>query len=220
MKLNSKIQLKETKRLFMDKYQYKTVLVCPVASWFRGVNLEYVREKLLEIENKLLPLETPLWSKLRNKKDLEYCLKLEHALSTIKDFSVRVEHPLISLYSNNINDIVSVSNIDPERVKYVSKPGDKVRPKLEKNTVFLPKIKYGFKITLGKSTHSHENFISWAAKSEHVKLTKSCIRELGRSKSWGGSYFYVKNETSITMVRMFLTAEISRIDRVINNLPQ
>ena len=84
----------------MDKYQYKAVLVCPVASWFRGVNLEYIREKLLEIENKPLPLDTPLWSKLRNKDDLEYCLKLEHRLSTIKDFSVRVEHPLISLYSN------------------------------------------------------------------------------------------------------------------------
>ena len=219
MKLNSKIQLKETKRLFMDKYQYKTVLVCPVASWFRGVNLEYVREKLLESKSCQL-VDTPLWSKLRNKKDLEYCLKLEHALSTIKDFSVRVEHPLISLYSNNINDIVSISNIDPERVKYVSKPGDEVRPKLEKNTILLPKIKYGFKITLGKSTRSHENFISWAAKSEHVKLTKSCIRALSRSKSWGGSYFYAKDERSITMVRMFLTAEISRIDRVINDLPQ
>ena len=184
----------------MDKYQYKAVLVCPVASWFRGVNLEYIREKLLEIENKPLPLDTPLWSKLRNRDDLEYCLKLEHGLSTIKDFSVRVEHPLISLYSNNINDIV--------------------RPKLEKNTVFLPKIKYGFKITIGKSTHSHENFIAWAAKSDHVKLTKSCIRALTRSKSWGGSYFYAKDERSITMVRMFLTAEISRIDRVINDLPQ
>ncbi len=204
----------------MDKYQYKTVLVCPVASWFRGVNLEYVREKLLDIEDKPVPLDTPLWSKLRNKKDLEYCLKLEHALSTIKDFSVRVEHPLISLYSNNINDIVSISNIDPERVKYVSKPGDEVRPKLEKNTVFLPKIKYGFKITLGKSTRSHENFVSWAAKSEHVKLTKSCIRDLSRSKSWGGSYFYAKDERSITLVRMLLTEEISRIDRVINDLPQ
>ena len=203
----------------MDKYQYKTVLICPVASWFRGVNLEYVREKLLESKSCQL-VDTPLWSKLRNKKDLEYCLKLEHALSTIKDFSVRVEHPLISLYSNNINDIVSISNIDPERVKYVSKPGDEVRPKLEKNTILLPKIKYGFKITLGKSTRSHENFISWAAKSEHVKLTKSCIRALSRSKSWGGSYFYAKDERSITMVRMFLTAEISRIDRVINDLPQ
>jgi hypothetical protein len=204
----------------MDKYQYKSVLVCPVASWFRGVNLEYIREKLLEIENKPLPLDTPLWSKLRNKDDLEYCLKLEHGLSTIKDFSIRVEHPLISLYSNNIDDIISISNIDPERVKYVSKPGINVSPRLEKNTVFLPKIKYGFKITLGKSTHSHENFIEWAGKSEHVKLTKSCIRDLSRSRSWGGSYFYARDERSITMVRMFLTAEISRIDRVINDLPQ
>ena len=152
--------------------------------------------------------------------DLDYCLKLEHGLSIIKDFAVRVEHPLISLYSNNIDDIISISNIDPERVKYVSKPGNDISPRLEKNTVFLPKIKYGFKVTLGKSTHSHENFIKWAAKSEQVKLTKSCIRDLGRSKSWGGSYFYAKDERSITMVRMFLTAEISRIDRVINDLPQ
>lgn len=204
----------------MDKYQYKAVLVCPVASWFRGVNLEYIREKLLEIEDKPLPLETPLWSKLRNKNDLDYCLKLEHGLSIIKDFAVRVEHPLISLYSNNIDDIISISNIDPDRVKYVSKPGDSIKPKLEKNTVFLPKIKYGFKVTIGKSTHSHENFIAWAEKSDHVKLTKSCIRDLSRSKSWGGSYFYAKDERSITMVRMFLTAEISRIDRVINDLPQ
>lgn len=219
MKLNPKILVKTTKRLFMDKYQYKAVLVCPVASWFRGGNLSFAKEKLLLIDNKKLPLETPLWSKLKTQQDLDYCLQLESVLSKLSAFDLRVEHPLLSFYSNNFDDIITLSNVDLVRTKYVSRPGATIQPKLEKNTIYLPKINYGFRVTMGKTRNNYTSFITWAQSNNSVKLTNNAIRDLGRDRSWGGCYFYVKDDRSLTMVKMFLGAEIGRIDRVINELP-
>jgi hypothetical protein len=219
MKLNPKILVKATKRLFMDKYQYKVVLVCPVASWFRGANLDFAKEKLLLIDNKVLPLDTPLWSKLKTKQDLDYCIQLESTLSKFNDFDIRVEHPLLSFYSNNFNDIITLSNVDVNRTKYVSQPSTTLHPKLEKNTIFLPKINYGFRVTMGKTRTSYASFISWTENNSKVKMTNNAIRDLGRDRSWGGCYFYVKDEKCLTMVKMFLGSEIGRIDRIINELP-
>lgn len=215
MKLNTKIQVKATKRLFMDKYQYKTVLVCPVGNWFRGSNIDYVIEKLQLIEGKKLPLDTPIWNKLKTKEDVEYCLKLCSLMQGMSNFEIRVEHPLLSFYTNEFKDIVSLSNADIDRVKYVAKPTES----LEKNTVYLPKINYGFKVTMGRTRNSYDSFVNWATNNNKIKLTKSVVSDLKSNRSWGGNYFYVKDEKSLTMVKMFLGSEISRIDRVISDPP-
>ena len=200
----------------MDTYQYKAVLVCPVSSWFRGCNLDFARQKLKAIDPTKLPLLSPPWSKLRSLADLDYCIALESKLSKFQDFDIRVEHPLLNFYTNNFNDVVSITSVDIDRTKYVSVPDEVLYPKLEKNTVFLPKIDFGFKITMGKTRTSYDSFIIWAETSDKVRLTKRCIQDLSSDRSWGGSYFYVKDEKSLTMVKMFLGSEIGRIDRVIN----
>lgn len=200
----------------MDTYQYKAVLVCPVSSWFRGCNLDFARQKLRSIDPAKLHLLSPPWNKLRNLADLNYCIVLESNLSNFQNFDIRVEHPLLTFYTNDFNDIVSITNIDADRTKYISIPDEVLYPKLEKNTVFLPKIDFGFKITMGKTRTSYDSFIGWAKNSDKVRLTKRCIQDLSDDRSWGGSYFYVKDEKSLTMVKMFLGCEISRIDRVIN----
>lgn len=199
----------------MDKYQYKAVLVCPVANWFRGMDLAHAREKLQLIDRKKLPLNTPLWNKIKNEDDLEYCIKIEALLSKMSNFDLRVEHPLLSFYSNNIKDCITLANLDVPRTKYVSFPDDTLVP----NTVYLPKIKYGFKITMGRTRSEHSNFIKWSENNDKIRLTNNCVRDLTRDKSWGGSYFYVKDEKSLTLVKMFLGSEISRIDVVINDSP-
>jgi hypothetical protein len=219
MKLNQKIQVKKTKKLFMDIYQYKAVLVCPVSAWFRGCDLDFARQKLKAIDPNKLPLLSPPWSKLRSLADLDFCLTLESKLSNCQNFDIRVEHPLLNFYTNNFNDIVLLTSIDVDRTKYISVPDEFLYPKLEKNTVFLPKIDFEFKITMGKTRTSYDSFIKWADASDKVRLTKKCVQELSADRSWGGSYFYVKDEKSLTMVKMFLGSEISRIDRVINAIP-
>lgn len=214
MKLNHKILVKKTKRLFMDKYQYKTVLVCPVANWFRGGDLDHVREKLQLIDSKKLPLDTPLWNKLKTPDDLEYCIKLESLMSKMTNYEIRIEHPLLSFYSNNFNNCVELANLEISRTKYVS-----VSNNLKPNTVYLPKIKYGFRVTMGRTRSNHLSFLNWSKNNDKIKITKNCYNDLARDKSWGGNYFYVKDEKSLTLVKMFLGSEISRIDVVINENP-
>jgi hypothetical protein len=212
---NRKIPTKVTKKLFLDKYQYKIVLVCPVASWFRGGNLAFAGTKLSLIDKNELPLASPLWSKLRTPADLKFCLDLLGTLHKMQNYDIRVEHPIINFYTNDSKDIKLLSNIDRDRVKYISMP-DTNNP-LTPNCVYLPKIDYGFKVTMGRTRNSYDNFITWAQKTNKVRLTKKTIEELSRGHSWGGSYFYVKDEHCLTLVKMFLGSEISRIDTVIHD---
>jgi hypothetical protein len=72
---------------------------------------------------------------------------------------------------------------------------------------------------MGKTRNSYASFISWTENNSKVKMTNNAIRDLGRDRSWGGCYFYVKDEKCLTMVKMFLGSEIGRIDRIINELP-
>ena len=211
MKLNSKIQVKRTKKLFDNTYQYKAVVVCVFSSLFRGKNLQFAEKKLEEFK---ATGKFPVWGKKATVDDVNYAKQLCKFLSNITDYDVRVESPFISFYSNNFADIKAITDISVDAVKYVSKP--ETQEPLEKNTVYVKKLEYDYKVTLGKTNQNYTNFINWAkSNANKVRLPGRCIYDLSNDFSWGGSYFYVKDEKSLTMVKMFIGSNISRIDHVI-----
>jgi predicted transcriptional regulator len=205
--------IKETKRLFMDKYSHKIVLVVPAASWFRRGDLNFVLTKLTEFN---LSEKQPTWNKnkIKSQEDLEFCFDLYKCLFNLKDYDLRVEQPFISYYTNNPKDVEKLSKIDITRVKYISKPLDSAS-KLDKGTVIMSRPGYDYKLTLGRTKQSHEAFIEWADNTKGIKLTGSARKELLRNGSWGGAHFYVKDEKTLTMAKMFLGGGISRVDRIV-----
>ena len=78
MKLPKSVKIKDTTKLFMNKYKYKIVLVCPVANWFRGNDLASVSSKFGELAD---PEQYPVWLKIKTPKDLEYCKTLHNVTS-------------------------------------------------------------------------------------------------------------------------------------------
>lgn len=201
--------IKQTRRLFHGKYQYKAVLVCPAASWFRGCNVEGALEKLSEFT---LDTKNSFSIKIKTKEDLEYCLKLGNTLSTLSDFEIRVESPLLSFYTNTKADLDKLIKIDNERIKYISVPDNS---SLEANTVILPKVDYDFRVTIGRTRSAHDTFIEWAEKNDKLKLTKSCKSALKKSVSWGGTYFYVKGEKNLLVAKMMLGGSINKVERIL-----
>jgi len=207
------MQFKQTKKLFYGKYQYKIVLVFSGAHLFRGAPSDVIADRIKHVK-----LETDIYARkrwtIKTEEELKYAVKLEHALSNLENFELRVETPWVTIYTNNKKDVDKLSNLDKSRVKYICEPLKGTT--LEENTVILPKIKYDYRVTLGKTSQEYSTFITWANTNSKIKLTKSCKTELLRNTSWGGSYFYITGDNNLLMAKMHLCGAISKVERVVN----
>lgn len=203
---------KTTKKLFKGQYQYKLVITCAGASWFRGGDWDSVLDQLKKtniIENAAIGFRTSI----KTQEDLDYAFKLQSALRKLKDIEVRVESPWITVYTNSKSDVDSIIKLDNTKIKYVSVPP--TNASLQEDVIILPKVDYDFKVTLGKTTSEHSSFVSWAESNNKVKLTKTCKRELTKNMSWGGTYFYVKGENNLLMAKMHLGGSINKVERIV-----
>ena len=195
----------------MKKYKYKIVLVCPVANWFRGNDLENVIDRLNELEATGV---SPTWVKLRSDEDTVFCKNLHTTLSKFNDYELRVEQPFINFYTNDSKYIEQLAVVDEGRVKYVSLP-NKNNPDLVAGSVIVKKLDYDYKIFMGRTRKNHNNFVTWAETNKKIRLTPTVKKHLNKDSSWGGGYFYVKGAQTLTMVRVFLGGDIAKIDSVI-----
>lgn len=215
MKLNQKILVKRTKKLFDNTYKYKAALLCVFAGYFRGNNVKYAQQKLKDVKKTGM---LPLWAKQATSADIDFALNLCRTLLKLQDYSVRVESPIISFYTNNDQDIKNITDLDPDAIKYVSLPEQ--NQGMEKDTVYVKKLNYRFRVTMGRTTQSNNNFIQWCqANPNKIRMPKRCLDDLNSEHSWGGGYFYVNDDKTLTMVKMFLGNSIARVDHVVK-LPE
>jgi hypothetical protein len=195
------MQYKTTTRLFKGIYKYKIVLVCPGAQHFRYHSHEEIVTHLLAD------------TKSRTKENLQFALALQNTLNTMENIEVRVENPWISIYTNNESDLNKIAKTGQDCVKYISKPSID----LEEGTVLMPKMDYDFRVTLGKTTHEHSAFIEWAESNTKIRLTKGCVKDLEKPRSWGGKHFYVKGDKNLMVAKMHLEGAVSKVERIVKN---
>ena len=208
------MEYKTTKCLFRGTYQYKIVLVCSSASWFRSCNIDNAIQELSKVNVSFPNVVSSKWrtNHIKTQEDVDYGFKLASALQHMTDFEIRVESPWISIYTNNQSDVDNVLNLDMSKVKYISAPPANG---IAQNTVVMPKINFDYRVTLGKTTNSNTSFIEWAGKTSKLRLTKSCIRDLNKNRSWGGTHFYVTGDNNLLMAKMHLGGCISKIERIV-----
>jgi hypothetical protein len=208
---------KTTRSLFRGKYQYKIVLVCPNSRIFRHRNPEYIQEFLEETKKSILSDKKVSYNyrdnKIRTPEDLKYVTDLHAQLCSMTDYDFRIEEPWVSIYTNSKKDIDAMVKLNKDKVKYISEP--EVSTVLSTDTIIMPKMNYDYRVTLGKTMQPNQSFIEWAEQSEKCKLTKSCIRELGKSRSWGGTHFYVTGDNNLLLAKMHLGGCISKIERIV-----
>jgi hypothetical protein len=207
MKLPKSVLIKETVSLFANKYKYKIVLVCPVAGWFRGNKLDLVLEKLNEGV-------FPPWVKIKTQADVDYCFALQQLMSTLTDYELRIESPRINFYTNTTANIEKLAALDEDRVKFICLP-NKVNPELTENCVIVKTLDYTYKVHMSPTKQDYASFINWCQDNDKIRLTARTKTDLSKKNSWGGGYFYVKDDKTLTMVRMFLGSVINKIETVI-----
>jgi len=149
----------------------------------------------------------------KNKDDTGYGIKLATELMHESAIDVRVESPWISIYTNNQSLIKKLVKINPDHVKYVCEP--ETGANLQEGTIIMPKMDYDYRVTLGKTVQEHSAFIAWADTNKKCKLTKSCIRELQRPRSWGGTHFYITGDNNLLLAKMHLGGSISKVERIV-----
>lgn len=211
MKLPKSISIKDTVSLFSNKYKYKVVIICPVANWYRGNQLDNVRDRLVKLSlvNNSLP-----WIKIKSQEELDFCHKLYKTIAKLSDYDIRVEQPFINFYTNIESNVETLANLNPEKIKYISLP-NKQNPALADNTILVKRLNFDYKVHIGRTRRDNSNFVTWATDNDKIRLTKRAKKDLSRQSSWGGSYFYVRGEKTLTMVKLFLPNEISKIENVI-----
>ena len=211
MKLPPSVKIKDTVKLYLNKYQYKIALVCPASNWFRGNDLDVVSAKLDDVKKGGY---CPPWLKFKSVDDQQYCIDVCKTLKNYTDYSMRVEQPLLNVYTNDQSQIERLARIDADRIKYVCVPNEN-HPSLRENVVIVKKLNYDFKVFIGRTRKSYPEFLSWCSKNKNIRLTSSVEDDLSRNSSYGGGYFYVRGENTLTMVKMFVGSEISKIEHII-----
>lgn len=209
MKLSTKIQVKQTVRLFNGKYKYKIVLISKAASWFRGG----VKNAKVNIGQKHLQ---PAWRDRLTSADLDLAEKLMVKMTPMTDYLIRVESPYINFYTNTESDVENLAKINPSIVKYVCAPVQGSEAELDLKKIIVKTLDFKYRITMGKTDKNYTNFVEWAeGKSDKIRLPKRAQRMLVKDRSWGGYYFYVKDDKLLTMVKMFLGGDIQCVEQCV-----
>jgi hypothetical protein len=209
------MQYKETRSLFLGTYQYKVVLVCPTASLLRGGDFDGALEAL-ELWK---PGDSQSWhwqSRIKTPADYDYCKSLAKELKKLKDFEIRIEQPNVNIYTNVEKDVTFLQKKYSNNIKYISKP-----PSigiLEEGYIVMPKMNFDYKITMGATRQEYSSFITWADSNAKVKLTNSCVRDLTKTRSWGGTHFYITGDNNLLLAKMHLGSSISKVQRIVKQL--
>lgn len=211
------IQFKTANKLFKGLYQYKIVLIVPGASIFRTGDMDATYRQIKQIDLKTSrPGDLQYYkSSIKTQDDLDYIIGLHAILKNLTDVEVRVESPWVSVYTNVKNHVDKLTKLDEQRVKYTSGPPPGGR--LEEGVIILPNIDFEFKVTVGKTSAANEAFIEWAETNPKVRLTKKCIADLSRPRSWGGGYFYITGEKNLLMAKMHLGGSINKVERIVKS---
>ena len=135
-------------------------------------------------------------------------------MASFQDYTIRIEHPWINFYTNDTKHVELLTALNPGQIKYVCIP-NKANPSLQPRSVIVKTLDFGFKIHMGTTRQDYINFVNWSKNNSKIRLTRKSERDLSKAKSWGGSYFYVKDEKTLTMVKVFLGSDINRIEAVL-----
>ena len=150
----------------------------------------------------------------KTQDEIETSIKFFNDLKKMQDIDLRIESPYVSVYTNDIKHIVLLEKKYPTELRYISKPANP--DSLSIDTVIMPKLQeFDYKITVAATRQEHSAFVEWAEKNAKIRITKSCKRELLRSRSWGGTHFYVAGDNNLLIAKMHLGGCIGKIQRIV-----
>lgn len=210
---------KRTKKLFYDKYVYKVTVWTNLAEHFRGNDMSATTLYIQNIyDNMILKGENERsWGSRWNTKNITleqvqrevaFC----HLISSLESYHVRVEGSHLSVYTNDEGFLDTASELykQPYALKEIWRPeNDKIKEFLLSNPkkILRPEYSHKYKVTVN-SIPDAESFKQWASKLPKLKV-------MSKNNYVVGGYFYVADEKTLSLCRIFLGSRIRRVDEIL-----
>jgi hypothetical protein len=212
------MSIKQTNKLFHDKYVYKICVNTTVAYYFREKLLEKIKLtlQLKEIDfansDRVYFKVGGLYSKTHATLD-DYRLGLEivNILENSPNYKLRIEGRFLSIYTNDETLIDSISNLSSLHIRDIWKPiDDKSKEFLltGPRAIIRKNYTHKYKVSIKGLRNEAENFRDWAKKLPKIKLT-------GNSYRWGDGYFYVEDLKTLSICRLFLGDKVTKVEELV-----
>lgn len=208
--------IKNTNKLFYDKYANKISIRTPLAIDFRTKELDRLKINFDQYSHLLEnakggKIEIGNWNKKTiSVADVIIGFKILNLLDCEDEYAVRVEGKTLSIYSNDDILIEKIRIIDPSIVLEIFKPSsERIKNYLlaNPNRIITKKYTHKFRVTVNPLRSNSESFHEWAEKIPKIKLLKRTYKTEG--------YFYAADEKVLSLCKLFLGSKIRRIDEMI-----
>jgi len=212
----------ETTKLFYDKYLYKLGVDNPLGFIFRNKNFSHARTVIDDLQFKLEEKENLRYNfNMRHvdvvQEDLHDLKILLSELESTSNNMLRCEQRKIGIFSNDDTWLKHVS----KKLNCISdfyEPADNTADLLLKNKNIIIKntpFAYEFKVTLGGNSIDY-NFYNWAkSNADKIRVSPGLMRRLAEKGYVSGKYLYLRDEKVLTLAMLFLSGNISRVDRIV-----
>lgn len=212
----------ESKIKFYNKYWYKLEYFNTLAHIFREKQFVYSKTCLEAIQqdydkgNELFLRRQFITSPVSNLDFLDAKVLLAEFEKQKDEYTIRVENPILAIYSNNINWLQFLATrtyADP----VLHKPSIDIKELLENESrvVILKKpTKFKYKVTLRNRVNS--DFSNWIDNNpDKIKIGKKAYQHIKGSGYAHGYYFYCTSEKVLSLLQIMIGGNISKVEQVI-----
>lgn len=212
------LHISKTEKLFFGKFTHKLAVTTPLATYFRSKNFKGAQEVISELSHKFEVLKVTRIQHNRyhretvSVKDIFMAQRLLDTLSSAEEeYALRIECNDIGIYTSSTEFVDRIFKIKDIKVAELVRPEDDIAAKIlteGHNLIIRSSYEYKYKIALKPLYKDGESFMSWATTMKNVKVQSS------RSYKYGGT-FYVKDDKTLTMCRLFLGDKIQKVSEFV-----
>ena len=212
----------DTNKLFYNKFKHKLVIRNSLTYIFREKKYQESRVVLdhlqhLYEENQPLQLKSHMRITSVSLPDFLECKTLLSLLQNHKeDYKLRVEHPNLNIYSNNLNWLLAIT-YKIQNCEEIWSPTSSIEKLLQPNIIISKNpTNYPIKLTLGNNGHIDPSFIQWAENNKKlIKIGNGLKEKILNSGYVSGMYFYVRDEKVLNLINLMISSAIVRIDKIL-----
>jgi hypothetical protein len=193
--------IKKSPKLFNGKHRYKIVLK----------NSEVLPLTLKRIINACKE-----GTKENAKRAYPLGVQLGQLLATVDDYSIRSTYDSTSIYVDDYKVIDAIAKIYTNDVIYVAVPA---RDGLAPGEVVSTKITHRYKVHFLVGTDPCPEFANWCKNNKNIRIGSGSLRLLEKGRKFYPltGYFYVKNDSALTIAKLQIGKLIRKVETVISN---
>lgn len=209
----------ETTQLFYNKYCYKLQFNNALGSIFRHKNLSYAAKILDDLYHKNeegLPLflQRHVRKFYLTQEDFKDARILYNKFRKKQDFMIRIENPVICIYSNDLQWLEDISSELLVNDMSLFLPDTNYKSLLDKDTILKDNCEYKYRVTINHQI-SYDLGVWLENNKNRVKCKHDLIEELKNNGFAYGRTFYVKNEKDLTIVSLIAGSSLKKIQRIV-----